>query len=159
MTTLQDIQSFLDLKRLAVVGVSRNPTDFTRVLFREFRNRGYDAVPVNPAVREMEGATCFPSLREVAPPVEGVLLLTPPAVTDAVVRDCACAGIARVWMYRAGGRGAVSPAATEFCAANGIRVVEGECPFMFLPGTAWPHRVHGLCRKLLGRYPRMVPSA
>jgi len=52
MTTLQDIQSFLDLKRLAVVGVSRNPTDFTRVLFREFRNRGYDAVPVNPAVRE-----------------------------------------------------------------------------------------------------------
>ena len=43
MTTIQSIQDFLGLKRLAVVGVSRDPRDFTRTLFRELQGRGYHA--------------------------------------------------------------------------------------------------------------------
>ena len=50
-----------------------------------------------------------------------------------------------------GGAGAVNPYASDFCKQNGIRVVEGECPFMFLPQTAWIHPADGMCRKLLGR--------
>ena len=154
MTTLLDVQDFLALRRLAVVGVSRNPKDFTRSLLRELLARGYDAVPVNPGISEMEGVPCFARLSDVTPPVEGALLVTSPQVTDAVVRECADAGIRRVWMYRAGGRGAVSPAATSYCNATGIRVVEGECPFMFLPQAGVIHRVHGWCRKVTGAYPR-----
>jgi hypothetical protein len=33
-------------------------------------------------------------------------------------------------------------------------VVAGECPFMFLPETPWFHRLHGFCRKVVGRYPK-----
>ncbi len=154
MTTLLDVEDFLALHRLAVVGVSRNPKDFTRVLFRELVQRGFDAVPVNPGAREMEGVACFERLSDVTPPVEGVLLLTTPEVTAEVVRECASLGIHRVWMYRGGGKGAVNPAAIEFCARRGIKVVAGECPFMFLPEAAWIHRAHGFCRKLLGSYPR-----
>lgn len=154
MTALLEIQDFLALHRLAVVGVSRNPRDFTRLLFRELLDRGYDAVPVNPGVREMEGVACYASLVDVSPPVEGALLLTAPEVSEQVARDCARAGVHRVWFYRAAGRGAVNPYASEFCAQNGIRIVEGECPFMFLPETPWIHRMHGACRKLLGRYPQ-----
>ena len=153
MTTLVDVREFLALHRLAVVGVSRNPNDFTRLLFRELLRRGYDAVPVNPGIGNMDGVACFADLAHVTPPVEGALLLTSPEVTDMVVRDCAQAGIQYVWMHRGGGKGAVSPAAAEFCARNGIHLVEGECPFMFLPETGWFHRAHGFCRKLLGRYP------
>ena len=153
MATLSDVQEFLALHRLAVVGVSRNPKDFTRMLLRELLGRGYDAVPVNPGTREMEGVACFASLAEVQPPVEGALLMTPPAVTDTVVRQCAEAGIRRVWMFRGAGHGAVSAGAVAFCMQNGIRAVEGECPFMFLPHSQWIHRAHGFCRRLLGRYP------
>jgi hypothetical protein len=70
-----------------------------------------------------------------------------------VVRDCADAGIRRVWMYRVGGQGGVSPEAVEFCRKNGIDVVEGYCPYMFLPSTAFPHRAHGFLMKLVGSYP------
>jgi hypothetical protein len=83
-----------------------------------------------------------------------VLLMTAPAVTDVVVRDCAEAGIKRVWMYRAAGRGAVTAEAVRFCESSGMSVIPGECPFMFLPGGAWIHRVHGLVRKIAGSYPR-----
>jgi len=153
MTSLQSIEDFLSLKRLAVVGVSRNPRDFTRTMFRELRGRGYDVVPVNPNLTEVEGLPCLPHVQDANPPVEGVLLMTHPSVTDVVVRDCAQAGVRHVWMYRAGGAGAVSSSAAAYCRSNGIDLVEGECPFMFLNGASWPHRFHGFCRKVFGRYP------
>src|ERR1035441_3344310 len=54
MTVIERIQDFLGQKRLAIVGVSRQPKDFSRAVLREFREKGYDAVPVNPAAREMD---------------------------------------------------------------------------------------------------------
>jgi uncharacterized protein len=154
MAVMERIQDFLDQKRLAIVGVSHQPKDFSRALFRQLREQGYDAVPVNPQAREIDGQPCFGRLQEVQPPVETVLLMTSPAITDAVVRDCAEAGVKRVWMYRAGGRGAVTADAVRFCEANGISVIPGECPLMFLPGGAWFHRFHGLIKKIAGSYPR-----
>ncbi|HUI53747.1 MAG TPA: CoA-binding protein [Bryobacteraceae bacterium] len=153
MTTLHQIDDFLHRKRLAVVGVSRNPRDFTRSVFDELRRRNYDVVPVNPAVTEVEGIPCHASVQDITPPVEGALLMTKPAVTNNVVRECADAGIRQIWLYRAGGTGAVSPDALTFCEARGMSVVAGECPFMFFPDTQWFHRAHGFCRKLFGKYP------
>jgi predicted CoA-binding protein len=154
MSTMQAVQDFLGQRRFAVVGVSQNPKDFSRTLFHEFLERGYDAVPVNPAAQEIEGRRCFARMQEVDPPVDGVLLMTPPAVTDAVVRDCAAAGVKRVWMYRASGKGAVSDDAVAFCESNGISVIPGECPFMFLPGTSMVHRFHGWVKRTTGTWPR-----
>jgi predicted CoA-binding protein len=151
--SLKQIEDFLDGQRIAVVGVSHDPRDFTRTMFRELLSRGYDAVPVNPGVTEVEGRPCFPSVTKVPAPVDGVLVMTKPAVTEAVARECADAGIRRLWMYRATGTGAVSVPAVAFCREKGIDVIAGECPFMFLPKAGIPHRVHGFCRKLLGRYP------
>jgi len=151
MNTLLDIQSFLALHRIAVVGVSRNPKDFTRVLFRDLLQRGYDAVPVNPAVEDVEGLRCYARVADIPAPVDGALLVTKPEVTDQVVRECAEAGIRSIWMHRGGGHGAVSKGASSFCAVVGIKVVEGECPYMFLPQAQWIHRAHGFCRKLLMR--------
>ncbi len=154
MTTMACIQEFLGQRRLALVGVSHAPNDFSRALFREFQRRGYDVVPVNPAAREIEGQTCYATVADVQPPVAAVLVMTPPAATEAVVRDCAAAGVQRVWMFRGGGKGAVSREAVGFCESKGIAVVAGECPFMFLPATGWIHRVHGWLRRLGRSYPR-----
>ena len=153
MTTLVQVRDFMSHRRLAVVGVSRNAKDFTRTLFREFVNRGYDPVPVHPGVAEIEGRHCFERIGEITPPVDAVLMLTPPAVTNEVVHDCAAAHVTHVWMYRATGAGSVSPEAVEYCQANGIQVVAGECPFMFFPDCGFVHRVHGFVRRITGRYP------
>ena len=128
MATMQSIQDFLGLNRLAVVGVSRNPHDFTRSLFRDLRQRGYDVVPVNPSLSEVDGLACLTKVSDASPPVEGALVMTSPKATDSVVHDCEAAGVRHVWMHRASGAGAVSPAAVEYCRAHGIDVVEGECP-------------------------------
>lgn len=154
MTSRKSIDEFLSSKRVAVVGVSRNPKDFTRSLFRELQTRGYDVVPVHPDAREIEGVPAVARVRDASPDVEGALLLTKPATTNEVVRECHEAGVKRIWMYRATGTGAVSPYAVEFCAEKGMAVVEGECPFMFLPDSGFPHNVHAFCRKVIGRFPK-----
>ena len=76
VTTRETIDDFLAQKRLAMVGVSTNPQDFSRSLFRELRERGYDMVPVNPKAEAMENVRCYARLQDVKPPVEGALVMT-----------------------------------------------------------------------------------
>jgi uncharacterized protein len=153
MASLDQIHAFLSTKRLAVAGVSRDPNDFSRLLFREFLRRGYDAVPVHPGGGEIEGRTCFARLQDVVPPVEAVLLMTSPTVTEQVAHDCAEASVKYVWMYRAAGTGAVSGQAVDYCESRGIDVIAGECPMMFFEDAALFHRLHGFVRKITGKYP------
>jgi uncharacterized protein len=152
-TTRENIEVFLRQHRLAFVGLSRNPKDFSRALYDEFRKRGYDVVPVNPNTTEIDGQPCYKRMQDIQPPVDGALLLTPPQVSEQVVRDCAAAGVKHVWMQRGEGIGSVSDAAVAFCEQNGIQVVPGQCPFMFLPNTMFLHRVHGFVKKMTGAYP------
>jgi len=139
---------FLAQKRLALVGLSRNPKDFSRYIYTELRQRGYDVVPVNPNLAEVDGARCFARLQDVTPPVEGALVMTAADQSEGVVHDCAEAGINRVWLHRGAGAGAVSPAAVDFCRQRGMRLVAGYCPYMFLPQASFFHRFHGFFRKL-----------
>lgn len=152
-TTHSDIENFLSRHRIAVVGVSRNPQDFSRAVFRELSARGYDVVPVNPLTETVEDLLCFPRVQSINPPVEAALLMTSPTETEKVVHDCAEAGIRDVWMHKGGGQGSVSKVAVAFCRERGMRVVEGQCPFMFLPNTHWFHRAHGFLLKLTHSYP------
>jgi len=148
MSVRDDIDDFLKQRRLALIGVSRNERDFTRTLFRDFVRRGYDAVPVNPATEAIDGRPCFHRVQEVTPPVDGALVLTPPAKTESVVMDCVAAGIPRIWMYRSLGKGAVSSRAVGFCKSKGVRVIAGHCPYMFWKDAAFFHRLHGFFVKL-----------
>ncbi len=141
------IGEFLAQKRIAVVGVSRNPSDYSRMLFREFRKRGYDAVPVTPQAEEIEGVRSFARVQDITPGVDAALVLTAPRITGAIVRDCADAGIARVWLRKD------VQGAAGFCRSRGIAVIAGQCPFMFLPGAGGVHRLHGFLLKIVGRYP------
>jgi predicted CoA-binding protein len=153
MSSMAIIRDFLAQKRIAVVGVSHNPQDFSRNLLRTLRSRGYDAVAVNPELTSVEDAPCFAHLTDVTPPVDGALVMTSPAITDEIVQECAKLCIPRVWMFRGGGKGSVSPQAIEFCEEHGIAVVPGECPYMFLEGESWFHRLHGFIKKIAGAYP------
>jgi predicted CoA-binding protein len=147
---------FLATGRIAIVGLSRNPKDFTRAVARELVRRGYQIVPVNPgaAGAVLEGVAAVARLQDVRPPVEAALLLTAPAQTDAVLRDCVEAGVKRVWLHRGGGPGAASAGALAFCAEHDLDVVHDLCPFMALPHASLPHRLHGFLRTRFGHAPR-----
>ena len=111
-------------------------------------------MPIDPSATEIEQDPCFKRVQDVSPPPEGVLLFTRPAVSEQVVRDCSEAGVRRVWFHRAVGPGSISEAAVAYCSDQGMNVIAGQCPMMFLSNTAWPHRFHAFLKKLTGSYPR-----
>ena len=148
------IDEFLSFKRIAIAGVSRDPKHFSRRVLDEFVKRGYDMVPVNPLAAEIAGLPCMKGLDEVVPAPEGVLVMTASEHSCALVEQSAALGIKLVWLYKAVGCGAVSPEAVETCDKLGVRVIAGECPFMFFPNTQWFHRLHAGWRTLTGTMPR-----
>ena len=156
--SLNTIQDFLAQKRIAMVGVSRNEKDFSMMLFNELCRRGYDMVPVNPNAQQIAGRPCFANLEDIEPRVDAALLMTSPALVQAVLRDCAEAGIKRVWIYGYKGESAVDPEAVAFGREAGLQVIPGECPFMFLPNNGF-HGIHGFIRKITGGFPRREQAA
>jgi uncharacterized protein len=158
-TSLEAIHEFLAQKRIAMVGVSREPRSFSVFLFQELLRCGYDPVPVNPHIPNVLGHHCFAQVQDVSPPVKAALLVTSPQVTETVIADCVRAGIRLVWMHRGIGAGSVSPKAVAFCRAHGIEVIAGECPLMFLNAGGGAHRIHGFLRKITGRYPKARTAA
>ena len=152
--SMEDITKFLECKRVAFVGVSRDPQHFSRALFREFLAKGYDPVPVNPQAREIEGRKCFARLSDINPFVEAALLLTgAPGATDQAVRECQQADIRNIWIYKTVHDGDNHAQAMELARSRGTAIVEGYCPFMFLPHPALFHRVHRFMMKVTGSYP------
>jgi predicted CoA-binding protein len=150
-STLEDARAFLRARRIALVGASRDAKDMSRAIMRELVRRGYDVVPVNPAVQEVDGRRAFARVSDVTPPAEAALVMTPPALAEAVVRDCAAAGVRELWFHRGAGAGAGTPEALALCARSGIHAVKDLCPFMALPGAGFGHRVHGFLRRRLAR--------
>lgn len=151
VSTLEEARAFLAARRIAVVGVSRNPKDFSRYVLRALAARGLDVVPVHPALAEAEGLRAFARVADVTPAPDAALLLVPAARAAEVVRDCLAAGVRRIWFHRGAGPGTASAEAVALCGERGVAVVQGLCPLMALPGAAFPHRLHGSLRRVLAR--------
>ena len=94
---------FLQGRRIAVTGVSRNPTDHgSNVVYKRLRERGYEVFAINPNADEVEGDACFHDLKSVAGGVDGVVIGTRPDLAAGTIEECGELGITRVWMHRSG---------------------------------------------------------
>jgi predicted CoA-binding protein len=151
VSTLEDARAFLAARRIAVVGVSRNPKHFSRGVFAALARAGLDVVPVNPGPAELEGRRAFASVREVMPAADAALVLVPPERALDAVRDCLAAGVRRIWFHRGAGGGSASPEALALCREHGVAIVQGLCPYMAIPGAGFPHNLHAYLRQRLAR--------
>jgi predicted CoA-binding protein len=151
--SLADIQSFLALKRIAIVGVSRKSGSYSRTVFDDLRRAMQRVIPVNPEVDEIEGEHCFRSVGDLDPAVEGALLLVHAGVILNVARECLRAGVKMIWMRQAASTSEAHRQVAAECRQAGVTLIDGECPLMFLRGGHWIHHVHAGMRKLTGTYP------
>lgn len=122
------VSEFLNCKNFAVVGSFKDESKVAYRIVRSLLRHGYNVFPVNPNAKEVAGLSVYPSVAALPPGVEVVDLVTPPAATEKIVRDCLDLGLTRVWMQP----GAESPAAIVFCKDNGIQVIDHDCVMMHL---------------------------
>lgn len=156
MPTLESkVADFLAQKRIAVVGVSSNKPGAASLIYHKLKEAGYQVFAVNPNASTFEGDACYPDVKSIPRPVDGVVIVTRPALTEAVVRQCADAGVPRVWMHQSLGSGAtsVSEEATKFCRDHSITVIAGACPMMFCQPVDFGHKCMRWMLRLTGGLP------
>ncbi|MCB8978431.1 MAG: CoA-binding protein [Ardenticatenaceae bacterium] len=128
----ESARDFLAQKRIAVAGVSRNPSETANGIFRTLRDKGYEVFAVNPHADSVEDGPCYPNMQAIPGGVDGAILVTTPEQSTQVVQDCVAAGVPRVWMHNNTWMGSsVSDEGTAVCQENGITVIAGGCPMMF----------------------------
>jgi len=134
------IAEFLQGRRLAVAGVSRDRAQPANAIFRRLKASGHEVLAINPKASEVEGVPCYRDLGAVPGPIDGVMIVTTPQASLAIVRQCADLGIRRVWFHRSIGEGSVSDEAVKECMARGIDAIVGGCPLMFCEPVDFGHK-------------------
>jgi len=117
------VKDFLQQKRFAVVGSFRNKEKFAYRIFVDLIGKGYEAFPVNPLLKEVEGKLCYKTISDIPYSVDVANIVTPPLVTESILKECLQKGIKRAWLQP----GAESSAAIQFCHDNGIKVIHSMC--------------------------------
>ena len=115
-------QAFLAKETWAVVGVSANSEKFGYKVYKALAEK-WHVYPINPKLTEIDGVHCFADLTDLPETPDVVNIITPPAITLEIVKECKVLGIKRVWMQP----GAESADAIAYCRANQIDVVFQSC--------------------------------
>lgn len=149
MTTLKQINEFIDSQPIALVGVSRNPKKFGYTAFKELKDKGMKIIPVNPNADEIMGEKSYSSVKMLPPEVQSIIVFTKKDQTAAVIRDAKEKGIKKIWIQQM----ADSKEALAELKDSGINYITGECILMhYKPHSI--HKFHGSLKKLFGRYPK-----
>ena len=122
MSTLeQRIRDFMSSGPYAVVGASSDRDKYGNKVLRAYQQHGQEVYPINPRAEEIEGLKAYPSLASVPVRIRAVSIITPPKITEQVVKEAAAAGVKFVWMQP----GAESPEAVRIAEDLGLEVIAG----------------------------------
>lgn len=77
------------VKRLAVVGLSRDPAKAARRVPSYLAAKGYEVIPVNPHAERILGRTAYGSLDDVSEAVDMVVVFRPSGEAGGVLRQAA----------------------------------------------------------------------
>lgn len=117
------IKEFLTQKSFAVIGSFKNESKYAYKILKDLTQKGYKVYPVNPNLKEVEGLKCYPTILDIPLAVDVVDIVTPPQVTEQIVKQCFQKGISRIWMQP----GAESEEAIKFCQENNMKVIHNAC--------------------------------
>ena len=117
----KQIDDFLAGDKYAVVGASTDRAKYGNKVLRAYGQAGKTAFPVHPKADVLEGLKSYPNLSSLPEAVDGISIITPPAITENVVQEAIQTGVRRIWMQP----GAESVAAIEAAQAAGIDVIAG----------------------------------
>jgi len=149
MTTLKQINDFLDSQPIALVGVSRNPKKFGYAAFKELKEKGMNIIPVTPQANEIMGEKSYPNVKMLPSEVQSIIVFTKKDKTVSVIRDAKEKGIKQIWIQQM----ADSKEALDELKDSGINFISGECILMhYKPNSI--HKFHGRLKKFFGRFPK-----
>lgn len=150
MTTLKEIQNFLEPRKFAIAGASRNVKKFGGSVFKELTENGFELYPINPNAEEIQGVKCYQSVDELPSDVNHLYIVTPKYETEIIARAAVKKGIKMIWIQQESD----TPEAVKVIQEAGIPVIYKKCIMMFATPVKSVHRFHRFFVKFFGGYPK-----
>ena len=141
------IQDFVDKKKIAVFGVSRDKNKFGNYAYKELKKKNYTVFGVNPKMDEIFGDKCYPDIASLPEKVEAAFISVHPDETAKITEGIIEAGIKNIWFQQGTG----SKEAVAYCRENGIKPITGECIMMYAEPVESFHAFHRWLWKIFGK--------
>jgi hypothetical protein len=121
--TDDEIRKILSLKKVAVVGMSKNEEKAANYVPKYLLSQGFDIIPVNPTADVILDRKCCPSLSDVSEQIDIVDVFRPSDQVLQVVREAIKKKPKVIWLQE----GIHNPEAEELARKAGIDVVFNRC--------------------------------
>ena len=129
MTIEKQIEQFFTSPIFGVVGASTNRNKYGNKVLRCYQQNDLSVIPVHPKEAQVEGVDCVASVTDLPAEVQSISIITPPQITEKVVKQAAAHGIKNIWMQV----GSESSVAVEYCEKQGLNVIaDGSCVLVVL---------------------------
>ena len=121
--TDEQIQNILSLKKVAVIGMSKNSSKAAHYVPKYLSDNGYDITPVNPTAEEILGKKCYDSVSEIDEEIEIVDIFRPSEQVLPFVQEAIKKKPKVIWLQE----GIHNVEAEELARKEGIDIVFNRC--------------------------------
>lgn len=149
MNTKSEIKAFLETPTLAFVGLSGDEKKFSRMAYKELTKKGYNVLPVNPKLKEIDGRICYAELKDLPRDVKHVLIMTPKDESARIVKQAMSLGIDNIWIQQ----GAYNAELFKEVDMQKANMIAGKCILMFASPVEGIHKFHRFIARFFGQVP------
>ncbi len=121
--TDEQIRDILSLKKVAVIGMSKNSSKAAHYVPKYLSDNGYDVIPVNPTTEEILGKKCYDSVSKVDEEIEIVDIFRPSDQVLPFVQEAIKKKPKVIWLQE----GIHNTEAEELAKKHGIKVIFNRC--------------------------------
>jgi len=119
----EQIRDILSLKKVVVIGMSKNSQKAAHFVPKYLFDNGYDITPVNPTSEEILGKKCYNSILEINEEIEIVDIFRPSDQVLPFVQEAIKKKPKVIWLQE----GIHNSEAEELARKEGIKVIFNRC--------------------------------
>lgn len=128
-----NLNNFFKPKRVAVIGVSENPSKVGHVIFKNILDGGFrgEVIPVNPNMKKIFNRKVYRSVKDIPGKIDLAVISIPAKIVMQIVKECKESGIKDVLIVTAGfretGNGDLEDKLKAYLDKNKMRCIGVNC--------------------------------
>ncbi len=123
MNQLITIKQILQLKSIAIVGISSKKNRPSYFVSHYMRHNGYKIIPVNPNYKMIDDLTCYPTLESVMEEIDIVTIFRRSKFVLPIVKSAIFVKAKAIWMQD----NVINNNAAKNAQSAGMKVVMNDC--------------------------------
>lgn len=142
------INSFIEEKKLALIGISSKKEKFGNVVLKELKEKGFEIYPVGTNISEFEGSKVYNKVEDLPTGINYALISVGKEKTESVLNDLIKKDIKNIWFLR----GSYDQKFETLLKESNCKYIINKCILMYAEPVKSIHAFHKFLANLFGKY-------